>query len=181
MADVAGFFKKTLPALAAGVASQVPGPVGLVAQLVSNVLGKTVKADPSEITAAIAGATPDQILKLKEDDQNFQSTMQKLGFDDVEKLAELAVEDRTNARAMQVSTKSWTAPALAWTVVILCFLGEGLYFRLGAPANASPELIGRILGTLDSALILVLSYYFGSSAGSADKNTIISNLSNNSK
>lgn len=179
MADVAGFFKKTLPALAAAVASGVPGPIGTVAQLVSSVLGKTIKADPEEITAAIAGASPDQILKLKEDDQNFQITMQKLGFDDVEKLAELAVDDRKDARAMQTTTKSWTAPALAWTVVLMCFLGEGLYFRLGAPSNTSPELIGRILGTLDSALMLVLAYYFGSSAGSADKNSIISNLSNN--
>jgi hypothetical protein len=35
------------------------------------------------------------------------------------------------------------------------------------------ELIARVLGTLDSALMLVLSYYFGSSAGSAEKNQIM--------
>jgi hypothetical protein len=34
-------------------------------------------------------------------------------------------------------------------------------------------LVGRVLGTLDAALMCVLYYYFGSSAGSAQKNQIM--------
>jgi hypothetical protein len=37
------------------------------------------------------------------------------------------------------------------------------------------ELIARVLGTLDGALMLVLSFYFGSSAGSQAKDTMIHN------
>jgi hypothetical protein len=37
------------------------------------------------------------------------------------------------------------------------------------------ELIARVLGTLDGALMLVLSFYFGSSSGSQAKDTMLHN------
>jgi hypothetical protein len=35
------------------------------------------------------------------------------------------------------------------------------------------ELVARVLGTLDGALMLVLSYYFGSSSGSQAKDDLL--------
>lgn len=44
---------------------------------------------------------------------------------------------------------------------------EGFLLTAGFPAELKhPELIGRLLGTLDAALLAALYYIFGSSAGS---------------
>lgn len=177
MADVANFFKHTLPSLAAGVASGVPGPIGAVAQIISKVLDKPIKADPDAIGAAIAGATPDQILKLKEDDQQFQVTMQKLGFDDAEALYSIEEKDRADARNREVQVKDKTNRNIAYLVLGMVCSGEGFLLVHGAPKTVPGELIGRIMGTLDNALMLMLAYYYGTSRGSDAKNEIINNLS----
>jgi hypothetical protein len=49
-------------------------------------------------------------------------------------------------------------------------------FFLGQPKGIDGVVLGRILGTLDSALMLVLGYYFGSSAGSAEKTAAINKI-----
>ena len=71
--------------------------------------------------------------------------------------------------------KDWTPRILAAGVVCLTFCGEGWILTHGYPSNVAGELVGRILGTLDSALMLVLAYYFGSSAGSDRKTEILAN------
>lgn len=52
---------------------------------------------------------------------------------------------------------------MAFVVVFMAAGAEGLLLFGGKP-NIDDILIGRILGTLDSALFLVLTFYFGSSA-----------------
>lgn len=167
--------KKAFPFISAAAA--LGGPIGVMA---AAVVGKAIgadKVDPSTdgISNAIANALADpaQRQALLAAEQQFQAQMAELGYKDAEALAATAEADRASARNREIQVKDWTPRILGFVVVLLCFTGEGLYFRFGAPANASPELIGRILGTLDSALILVLSYYFGSSAGSAEKTALL--------
>lgn len=181
MASFTGILNKVMPwvGAAAGIAEGNPLPLlKQVAQQIGGVTGKKVDATGNSIAQAVAEsvANPDQLAKLKEIDNNFQLAMTQAGFQNVEELARVAADDRASARNREIQVHDWTPRILAFIVVGLCFLGEGLYFRFGAPSNASPELIGRILGTLDSALILVLSYYFGSSAGSAAKSDTIEKL-----
>jgi hypothetical protein len=48
------------------------------------------------------------------------------------------------------------------------------FFLLNHVIDASMrELVARVLGTLDGALMLVLSYYFGSSSGSQAKDDLL--------
>lgn len=169
------FIKKALPWIGTAVQVALPGPLGNVAKILTDKLGKSVPADSTGIASTLEAALGDPALaeKLKEAEMQFQQAMQQQNFQHIEDLESIAAADRASARGREIALKDWYTKVLATLVVVLCFLGEGLYFRYGAPANASPELIGRILGTLDSALILILSYYFGSSAGSAAKNDII--------
>src|SRR6185437_6455977 len=183
MADIAGFFKKTLPSMAAAVASGIPGPIGAVASIISAKLGKDVKPDADSISAAIAGATPDQILKLKEDDQQFQETIQKMGFEHEEDLANAAYGDRANARAREVQSKdSWTPRIIAAFVILAWCVIEGFilwHAFSGAPElnPANSQLVGAISRMADAAFMLVIGYYFGSSIGSQNKDATIQNLS----
>lgn len=171
--------KKAFPFLSA--AASLGGPLGtMAAAAVGNALGlnKAPANNGDAISTAIATAfaTPEQRAALLKAEQDFQIQMQQLGYQHAEEIEQIAAKDRDSARNREIQVKDWTPRILAFTVVVLCFGGEGWYFMHGSPQTASPELIGRILGTLDSALILVLSYYFGSSSGSASKDATIANF-----
>lgn len=166
------FLKKLAPFISTGLG--LAGPYGAIAsKLLAPILGVKPDASQDEYADALAKATPEQIAAIKQAEEQFQLQMKQLDIQSVEDLVKLANDDRASARNREIQVKDKTPRILAYVVVTLCFLGEGLYFFLGAPRNASPELIGRILGTLDSALILVLSYYFGSSAGSDRKTELL--------
>jgi hypothetical protein len=86
----------------------------------------------------------------------------------------LAVADRTSARQMQISTNSFIPPILSIMIVVAWSAVQ--YFLLTHIIDPSMrELIARVLGTLDGALMLVLSFYFGSSSGSQAKDTMLHN------
>lgn len=169
--------KKAFPFLSA--AASLGGPLGtMAAAAVGKALGldKAPAGTSDSIANAIAVAMgdPAQRAAILKAEQEFQVQMTTLGYQHAEEIEAIASKDRDSARNREIQVKDWTPRILAFVVVTLCFTAEFVYFRHGAPANASPELIGRILGTLDSALILVLSYYFGSSAGSDRKTELLS-------
>lgn len=176
--------KKAFPFLSA--AASLGGPLGtMAAAAIGGALGLTKNPAPTAdaISTAIAAAfaDPAQRAALLKAEQDFQLQMAQLGYQHAEEIAAIAEKDRESARNREVLVKDWTPRILALVCVVLCFGGEGWYFTHGSPVSASPELIGRILGTLDSALILVLSYYFGSSSGSASKDATIAGFAANGK
>src|SRR5260370_35496243 len=118
MPDVLGFMRKAFPVVSAF--ANFAGPLGTVAAgMVGKVLRvKALDASPDAISAAIAGATPDQMLQLRQVEAELQAKMQEMGFQHVEELEKLAVDDRASARNVQIATKSQTVPALAWLVVV---------------------------------------------------------------
>lgn len=174
------FIQKALPWIGKAVSAFASGgPIGLLsvaAQGIGSVVGKDVPNTAEAITAAVVGATPDQLIQMKKIDDDFAVQMKQLGFQHEEETEAILAADRDSARNREIQTKDWFPKVLAICVCGLCFAGEGLYFFRGAPANASPELIGRILGTLDAALLLVLGYYYGSSSGSAEKSSALANI-----
>jgi hypothetical protein len=160
----------------------VPGAAPLVtlAKIIGTVTAATSpKPDANSIGSVLEGliGNPSTLVQAKQIEANFTESMNQMGFASMEELAELAEKDRESARNREVATKDWYPKALATFVVVMCLWGEWTYFHYGAPSTAAPELVGRILGTLDSALILVLGYYFGSSAGSSDKTAILAQMS----
>lgn len=175
---VGTFFKKAAPWLGTLAGIAVPGAapfVSIAAKLLTDGFGKAVPATQQGLSDAITEAmsTSDGLAKLREIDNQFAAQMKLMDIQSAEHFEQMAVDDRANARNREIEVKDLTPRILAFAVVILCFTGEALYFFRGAPSNAAPELIGRILGTLDSALMLVLAYYFGSSAGSDKKTQIM--------
>lgn len=179
MANVGAFFKKTLPSMALTVASGVPGPIGMVAGLISQVLGKTIKPDPLAIDTAIQGATPDQIIALQEKDLDVKTAMAKMGYDDLEEMARIAEQDVANARARQVALNDHTAPALAWVIIAGAF--TVIVAVLCGFAKVEAALAGTLIGYVVAMAQQVVAYYFGSSAGSAAKTQIMAGQANGGK
>jgi hypothetical protein len=159
-----------LRTVAPTIAMAVGGPFGpLAATALSAVLGT---GDSKAAEAALLTATPDQLLALKKAEDDFTVQMRTLGIAD----EKLAFDDTASARAREVAVKDNTPRIIAYLVILLVLIAEGSMFFVGQPKGMDGVVLGRILGTLDSALLLVLGYYFGSSAGSAAKDRTISDI-----
>lgn len=165
--------------LAPTIATALGGPLvgGAVAAL-ENVFGITPAPSSSvddrqtQIAAAISGATPEQLAAMRKADQDYAARMAEAGFKDVETLAALTVQDRANARQMQMSTKSWTAPFLAIAVTVGFFSVLGLMMFMDLPKAAHDALM-LMLGSLGTAWASIIAYYFGSSVGSDRKTELL--------
>jgi hypothetical protein len=166
-------FKTAFPFISA--AASLGGPLGTMA---ANAVGKAIGVDnvtTDQIPDAIAAATskdPDAMLKLKQAEQDFQLQMQKLGFENAEKLAELDAADRASARAREMSVRDKTPAVLAYAVTAGFFSLLWLLAFHSVPVQ-SERILDVMVGALGTAWIGVVTYYFGSSAGSAEKTRLL--------
>ena len=162
-------WKKVIATVAPAIASALGTPLaGVATQAIVSALGI---ANPTEqsIAAAVQNATPDDLLKLKQAENEFALSMKKLDID----LEQIAASDRGNARDREIKTgDSWTPRILA-AVVVVGYLSVQWYILSHVVPTEMREIVLRSMGTLDMALGLVLGYYFGSSAGSARKDAVI--------
>lgn len=164
-----------LAQLAPTIAGLFLGPLGATgAQVAEQALGIAPKADATtdqrkqSVLEALLGATPEQLMALKQADNDLKQKLVDGGV----QLEQIAASDRASARQMQMSTNSYMTPIIAALVIIGAIVGEWWAMTRVIPPG-SEVITGRVLGTLDAALMLVLSFYFGSSAGSSDKNKLL--------
>lgn len=169
-------WKGLVKSIAPTIGTALGGPLGGIAGVALTKalgLGDTAAKDETALAAAVQGASPDQLLLLKQADQEFALQMQKLGFENLEALEAIAAGDRANAREREIKTQDWTPKALG-IAITLGFFGL-LYFLLRhEPPTGSRDILNIMLGSLGSAWIGVVTYYFGSSAGSARKTELLS-------
>lgn len=165
-------WKDVVGTVAPTLASALGGPLaGLAVGAIGKVFGLD-SASEEQVNAAISGATPDDLLKLKQAELEFQGKMKALDVD----LVRIASEDRDSARQREVTVKDRTPQILAALIV-----GGYMYVQWFMLMHVIPvemrDIIMRMLGLLDGSLMMVLTYYFGSSAGSHAKDETISKLS----
>ena len=89
-------------------------------------------------------------------------------------LATLAAQDKISARGMNTATKDSTAKVLA-IGISFGFFGLLVFMSVHTIPVESRDILEVMLGSLGSAFIAVVSFYFGSSAGSAAKDATIAN------
>ena len=167
----------TLKGLAPTVASAFLGPLGGVAVAAVGQLLGVSEATQDKIAQAIQSGqlTPEQISELKKLEMQYRENERERGF----KYAELEFKDTASAREMQTATKSLTPSILTWIVVAITLSCEGMLLFNQVPPGADPIIIGRVLGTMDSALIMVLGFWFGSSHGSQNKDVLLASSTQN--
>ena len=154
-----GVFGKLIETVAPTIATALGGPVaGMAVKALSTALLGHDSGSEDDIRDALATATPDQIAAIRKVDADFKVQMKSLDID----LVRIAANDRASARDMAVGTHSFTPSIMSY--VIVCCWAVIQYFLFTHVIEASMrELIARVLGTLDGALMLVLSFWFGSS------------------
>ena len=154
-----GKFGGLIASVAPTIATAIGGPVaGMAVKALSTALLGHSDGTEDDIKTALANATPDQIASLKKIEADFKIQMKSLDIN----LEKIAADDRNSARQMAISTHDLTPRVLA-VIVVICY-GLAQYYMFTHVIEASMrELVARVLGTIDGALMLVLSYYFGSS------------------
>ena len=163
-----------VPALGLG------GPLG---QLAANAIGKAIGVEgltPDKAESAIEAAQakdPDILLKLKQVDADFQLKMAELGFESAQKLEEVAAGDRASARLREMTVKDKIPAILAVGVTVGFFSLLGLFAFREIPV-ASQTILNVLVGSLGTAWIGIINYYFGSSSGSASKTALLAQQGN---
>ena len=156
-----------LKSIAPTIATAMGGPLaGMAVEAVSKAIG----VDPSEVQNTINSGkmSADQIAALQQAELTLKARAQEMGLD----FEKLAVADRASARQMQISTQSFIPPVLS-IMVVVAWSAVQFFLLTHVIEPTMRELIARVLGTLDGALMLVLSFYFGSSSGSQAKDTLL--------
>jgi hypothetical protein len=144
----------------------------MAAKEVGQALGVTVGATPEAIGNAVANATPEQLLALKEADQNFELQMKALGFANIKDLEAIAAADRDSARKLQMANPS-IVPAALSIIVTVGFLGVLICMMKGWLTTDSSDALLLMLGSLGTAWTSVMAFWFGTTRQSENKTTML--------
>jgi len=170
--DLLKSFGPLLRQVAPTIATALGGPVaGMAVRALSiGLLGRD-DGSASDLAEVLAAATPDQVTEIKRIDAEFQVKMKQLDID----LEALVVADRKSARDMQTQVRSNLVPALA-IFVIVSFVSVTVATLLGY-TKIDSVLAGTLIGYLSAKAEQIISFYFGSSHGSQNKDILLYNSS----
>lgn len=158
-----------LKTIAPTVATALGGPL---AGLAVDALGKAFgweEATTEKVQEMLASGqlSADQIAAIKVAEMDLVKHERELGF----KFEELLIKDRDSARQRESTVKDSTNKILAY-IVIGSFIAMVMSILMGW-SKAESVMAGTLVGYLSAKAEQVLSYYFGSTKGSADKTAII--------
>jgi hypothetical protein len=179
---IAGIVSSYAPGIATllaatGVGAPIAAAVGAVGVL-AKTLGMPETAKPEDILATIQ-SMPDSELKLKfvQAENDFQL---KKRDQDIEEL-KTALSDVQDARSRQEEHEKATGKSdvnlycIAWLIIIGFFVLMGLLLKFTVPEDQN-GVIFMLFGALSAGFGQVLTYFFGSSKGSADKSLLLSGV-----
>ncbi|HBR17275.1 MAG: hypothetical protein A3G39_01790 [Deltaproteobacteria bacterium RIFCSPLOWO2_12_FULL_43_16] len=168
-------WKSIVGSVAPTIATALGGPLaGMAVNAISEaVLGKP-NASETEVAEGISKANnPEMLLRLKEAEQAFAAKMKELDID----IEKIAAEDRASARQREAAVRDKTPTILAYGYTVGYFAVLFLLWKYPLdPASGIKDLFNILLGILSAAQMAIITYYFGSSSGSAKKSEMIENL-----
>ena len=158
-------------------------------------LDKIFSGGASTLVGAV-GKVLDNVITTKEEKQTLDNEIIKAEMQynlDMKKMSNeeqaLMLGDMSNARSREVQMMSIEnntrlnknlMPFMALGTIILVFsLFYILIFKPSVIKGEGKEIVMYLLGILSAVLTQIYSYYFGSSAGSAEKSKTLSTLQKN--
>lgn len=161
--------KQILRAAAPMLGTALGGPFGAVAgKLVAEALGNPdakPDAKPDAIAQALAVATPEQMVQLKQAEQDFQARMAELGYKNTEQLAALAADvakaeaqELTKRQGADMASDSWLSKNVRPGTLVYILTAYLLLALLDGFGLKVAESYVTLLGQWG---MLVMSFYFG--------------------
>ena len=160
--------------------------IGNVAPTIATAIGSPVAGEIISQVAKIVGAkdssttsisevinqgklTSDQITELKKYDLQLQDLERERGF----RYAELSTKDVADARARDISSKDNVNRNIAY-LIIIAFVATTACTLAGI-SKVDSALAGTLIGYLSAKAEQILTYYFGSTRSSEQKNNLLAN------
>ncbi len=173
-------WKTLVKTVAPGIASVFGTPLaGMGVSALLNALlpeGEAKPANPEQFLAQQLGmANPEMLLKIKTAEQAFTLDLKRLDIDLKKFLEENVTKDIASARDLK---KSWLTSGkfdyevyLAALVVLMVIYAEGWVFYYAGKEGHTMEpnqaiLVGRMLGTVEAAFMMLLTFRWGRSVNS---------------
>jgi len=161
-----------LKTLAPMIGTALSGPLGgAAAAFIADKLGletKTVEAVTEVLNSG--KMTPDQIAQIKLAEIEFQKFLKQNAID----LEKVHAEDRGSARAMLAAVRS-KVPAWLSFIVTLGYFGILGGMMTNTLEIKDSQALLLMLGSLSTAWGMVMAFWFGTTAGSAQKNELLAN------
>jgi hypothetical protein len=167
-------WKKLVGTVAPSLAAALGGPLaGAATAALSEALLNRKDGSEGEIATALWSGGTETLVKLKQAEQQFITKMRELDID-VEKIHQL---DRASARDRETKTGDLWTPRVLAGFVLLGFLLT-VYLVLGGYVEGLKDpvfagIVGTLIGYVSAKADQVVSYYFGSSSGSAAKTELL--------
>ena len=165
-------FTTIIKTVAPWIGTALGGPLGGMAlTAAANALGLT-ESTTDAIKSAISGATPEQMLALKQADQSFAIQMQALGFKQIADMEAIAAGDRDSARRMQTASPSFV-PALLTCFVVGAFTATlVLLLKFDVPAT-NRDIVVYMIGQLSGGFTSALAFWLGTTRDSGRKTELL--------
>lgn len=165
-------FAAVIRTVAPWISSALGGPLaGMAVEAAANAFGLGDKTTDA-IKQAISGATPEQMLALKQADQDFQYKMQALGFQSLKDMEALAGADRDSARKMQVAAPS-RVPALLTCFVVGAFTTTLILLLKFDVPSTNRDIIVYMIGQLSGGFTSALAFWLGTTKESGRKTELL--------
>lgn len=169
---------KSLLGLAPTLATALGGPAGMIAggaiKVLTGFLGLPDNASAQQVQDTLKNLSPEQWKELQLKDMEFDEQILAAGVD----LEKIAASDRDSARDLQKSTGSWV-PGVLIIFLTIGFFGMLILMWHKAPAEGSKDLLLTMIGSLGTAWIAGVTFYYGSSQGSSHLKEILSKVKGN--
>ncbi len=158
-------WKNLFRSVAPAIGTALGGPLGgAAAAFLADKLGvesKTVEAVTEVLNSG--KLSPEQIEKVKLAEIDFNKFLESNKID----MAKINVDNTKDARQMQMTTRS-VMPAVMSVIITIGFFGILGYMLTDDYKSSEPLLV--MLGSLGTAWVAVVNFWFGSSHGSMQKN-----------
>ena len=168
--DWKSFVRKVAPFLGTALG----GPLGGAAAsaLAGALGGDPTNATPDQLAKLVTNVTPEQLLALKKAETDFAAKMQELGFQHETDLVDAEVKDRDSARNREVQVKDAT-PAVGFYLISLGFFGILTFLLLRPVPDANKAVLFTMLGSLGTAWLAAVYYYYGKSSSDPIKDHML--------
>jgi len=154
-----------LEQIAPTIATALGGPL---AGMAVSCVAKAIGVKPEEVQNVIQAGKMDatQVAALQQAELELKKQAQEMNLD----FAKLSNEDRSSARNMQTSVRSFIPPTLSIIVTVGFF---GILIGLMLQKFQTSDALMLMLGSLGTAWTGIIAFYFGSSAGSQAKDELL--------
>ena len=156
-----------LKTVAPTIAKAYGGPF---APLASAVVSKVIGGKDDNFEEVLLAADPEKLREFKKAEQAFQSEMRELDIKEQDLIYKDVQDAREFAEKTDMKTQTWLAALfIGGYFVVLLFVLSGFI----QPAESIHDMALILLGVLAGEVPRIMSFFFGSTKGSSDKNQTI--------